>query len=373
MMANPIAGRSFIATFGLVFLAIAGLFAADTFLAKTDRAESRIEATRLFQQGQALMAKGDSLAAVGRINDALAIERGNNDYLRVLAEAQLAAGENSDSEATLTGLLNTNSTNGPANLLMARVLEKEGRGADAVSFFHRAIYGVWKQDPEGNRRRARLELIDLLAQQNSKEELLAELLPIQDWAPKDAPQDLDTRTRLGDLFLRADAPSKAADVFRGILHQMPGNVPAHRGLGQSEFAQGDYRAAQRDFQAALRISPDDAASRHWLDLCDQLLQLDPTLRGLSADERWRRSVALVEFVQNDVGACLKPDSPPELQELAAKADAAVKAHVNPAHESEASEANLDLAEQLWQVRKKECQPPASNDSALALVLKRLAR
>jgi hypothetical protein len=144
-------------------------------------------------------------------------------------------------------------------------------------------------------------------------------------------------------------------------------------LGQSEFAQGDYRAAQRDFQAALRLSPDDAASRHWLDLCDQLLQLDPTLRGLNADERWRRSVALVEFVQNDVGACLKPDSPPELQELATKADAAVKAHVNPAHESEASEANLDLAEQLWQVRKKDCQPPASSDSALALVLKRLAR
>jgi Flp pilus assembly protein TadD len=369
MMAKPIAGRSFIATFGLVFLAIAGLFAADTFLAKTDRAESHIEATRLFQQGQSLMAKGDSLAAVARINDALAIERGNNDYLRALAEAQLAAGENSDSEVTLTGLLNTNSTDGPANLLMARVLMREGRGADAVSFFHRAIYGLWKKDPEGNRRRARLELIDLLAQQNSKEELLAELLPIQD----NAPQDLDTRTRLGDLFLRADSPSRAADVFRGILHQMPANLPAHRGLGQSEFAQGDYRAAQRDFQAALRISPDDAASRHWLDLCDQLLQLDPTLRGLSADERWRRSVALIEFVQNDVGGCLKPDSPPELQELAAKADAAVKAHVNPAHESEASEANLDLAEQLWQVRRKECQPPASSDSALALVLKRLAR
>ena len=47
-MAKPFAGRSFLGTFGLVFLAIAVLFVADTFLAKTERAESLVEARRLF-------------------------------------------------------------------------------------------------------------------------------------------------------------------------------------------------------------------------------------------------------------------------------------------------------------------------------------
>ena len=54
-------GRSFLATFGLVFLAIAGIFAADMFLAKTDRAESQIEATRLFRRGPGIDEPGPKL------------------------------------------------------------------------------------------------------------------------------------------------------------------------------------------------------------------------------------------------------------------------------------------------------------------------
>ena len=110
----------------------------------------------------------------------MSIERGNRDYQRTLAQAQFAAGKNADAESTLTDLLRTDSSDGLASLMLARVLEKEGRFVEAVSYFHRAIYGQWSEDAAGNRLRARFELIDLLAQQNSKEELLAELLSVQD-------------------------------------------------------------------------------------------------------------------------------------------------------------------------------------------------
>jgi len=370
MMVQPVAGRSFLATFALVLVAIAGLFAIDMFLAKTDRAESHIEATRLFEEGQASLKNGDPLKAVDRISDAITIERDNRDYLRSLASAQLAAGESADAQTTLAGLLSSNSTDGLANLLMARVLVREGRAADAVAYYHRAIYGSWKVDVEGNRRRARLELIDLLAQQNSKAELLAELLPMQD----NAPRDLTARVYLGELLLRADSPPRAADVFRGILHESPSNSTANLGLGEAEFAQGDYRAAEKSFQTVLRLAPDDPKGRHWLDVCRELLQLDPTIRGLASSERWRRSLTLVRQVRNDVDSCVREDSSEELKEWASKADAALK---TPAKEPRTAdddfEANLDIAEQLWQIRQKECQPQASNDSALALVLKRLAR
>jgi tetratricopeptide (TPR) repeat protein len=366
-MTPPLAGRSFLATFGMLLAAIAALFTADLFLAKTDRAESQIEATRLFKQGQTLMKNGDNSKAIDRITDAIAIERDNREYLRTLARAQFAAGENSEAQTTLTGLLTSNSTDGLANLLMARVLAKLGNPSGGVSYFHRAIYGAWTSDAEGNRRRARLELIDLLAQQNSKEELLAELLPLLE----NAPQDLPTRAHLGELLLRADSPSRAADLFRGILRETPASTTALKGLGQAEFAQGDYRAAERDFEAVLRISADDPTGRHWLDLCNQLLQLDPTLRGLGTSERFRRSLALLDLVNNDVSRCLQQNSPAELQDLAATAAATLKAL--PARQTGDYEANLDLAEQLWQVRKRDCQPAASADSALALVLKRLSR
>ena len=47
-MAAPFAGRSFLGTVALVFLAIAILSAVDMFLAGLERKETRIEAAHLF-------------------------------------------------------------------------------------------------------------------------------------------------------------------------------------------------------------------------------------------------------------------------------------------------------------------------------------
>jgi Tfp pilus assembly protein PilF len=352
----------------LVFLAIAAIFAADMFLAGMERKESRIEAARLFRQGQAAMARGENAEGIERIKDAVAMERGNRDYPRTLAQVQLAAGKTADAESTLTDLLETDPNDGLASLTMARVLVKEGRFAEAISYFHRAVYGQWNQDAAANQLRARFELIDLLAARNSKEELLAELLPIQDQPPG----DLGMRIRLGQLFLQAGSPARAAIMFRGVLHDAPGNADAYAGLGQAEFAQSEYRAAQRDFQTAVRLAPDDLAARKSLDLANELLTLDPTSRGLGQEERFRRSLKLVELTEAEAGQCAGPNPAPELQGLLDTAAKALKAHVSAARQGDASESNLELAEQLW-ARRKECKPPPAGDGPLALVMARIAQ
>jgi tetratricopeptide (TPR) repeat protein len=353
----------------MVFLAMAALFAADMFLAKTEKAESQVEAARLFEQGRGLMHRGQNAEAIERIKDAISIERGNRDYLRTLALAQFAAGKTADAESTLTELLQSDSTDGLANLIMARVLVKEGRFAEALSYFHRAIYGHWNEDAAENRLRVRFELIDLLAQRNSKKELLAELLPVQD----DAPRDLKRRTWMGRLFLLAGSPARAADVFRGILHDAPGKADAYDGLGEAEFARGNYRAAQRDFQTALRLAPNDQSPRRRLDVCNELLMLDPTIRGLGPVERFNRSLKLVQLTLEETRECIGQNPSPELRGLLDKAGTAIKAHVSAAHKSDVSESDLDLAEQIWQARKRECKSPPAVDSPLALALARLAQ
>ncbi len=247
-MAKAVPARSFLATCILVSLSIAALFVVDTFLSRTERTESRIEAARLFSEGQSLLRQGNNAAAIESIKDAIEIERGNRYYERTLAEAQLAAGQMADAEVTLNALLASDSTDGQANLIMARVQEKEGQFPEAISYFHRAIYGQWPGDAAANRLRVRFELIDLLAKRDSKEELLAELLPVEDQAPR----DIHARVRMGRLLLQAGSPPRSADVFRGILQEAPGNADAHAGLAEAEFAQGNFRAAQRDFQSALR-------------------------------------------------------------------------------------------------------------------------
>jgi tetratricopeptide (TPR) repeat protein len=363
------AGLSFIGTFSLTLLAIAGLFTGDTFLAAVDRKESDVEAARLFSEGQVLISKGDNAKAIDRLNDAIAIERGNRVYLRTLAEAQLATGKTADAEKTADDLLDSEPTDGEASLLMARALTKEGRYPDAISYFHRAVYGRWDQDEEGNRRRARAELIDLLARRNSKEELLAELLAVQA-----APQDNKARLQLGELFLQAGSPARALDVFRNVLRSEPENAAAYQGLGDAEFSQGNYRLAQRHLQTAMRLAPDDATIRRRLEVCNQLLELDPMLRGLPAGERYSRSLKLVDLTLGEVNQCQAQVPPADLQPLVDRANAALKARINEAHQGDASEANLDIAEQLWQVRKKEeCSAPADPNRPLALVLARLTQ
>jgi Tfp pilus assembly protein PilF len=361
---KPFAAPSFVRTFGLVFLAIVVLS-----VARLETMETQIEASHFFNQALALMQQGDNAAAIGRIQDAIASERNNRSYLRTLAEAQLAAGDTAASESTLSQLLQSDSTDAHSNLILARVLEKEDRFDTAVVYYHRAIYGHWDQDQPINRMHARFELINLLAQRGDKEALLSELLPAREAAPHDA----KTQIWLGQLFLQAGSATQAADLFRGIIHDDPMDAQAHAGLGEAEFARGDYRGADREFQTALRLAPGDAAIRQRLDLASELLALDPSLRGLTPDERFQRSLKLVQLTLDDARQCAGANPSPDLQPLLEKADGALKAKINAAHQSEAAESDLDLAEQLWQARRKDCKLLPDANSPLALVLARLAQ
>jgi len=356
-------GRQFFRTIWLVALSIAIMFGVDTFLAHTEEAETHVEAARLFAEGQKFLSQGKNPEAVSRLKDALAIERGNHDYELALAQAQFAAGQYVDAEQTLNTLLTADSTLGPANLAMARVLLKEGRVREAISYYHRAVYGEWKEDPVGNELKVRFELIDVLARQNSKEELLAELLAVEDQAPG----DVQSRERIGQLFLEAGSPTHAAEIFHEVIKQDPDNADAYAGLGEAEFSRGDYRAAIADFSQAVKRNPEDKAASARINLCNQILALDPTGRGLDAEERFRRSRALLKMTLDAAAPCLGSSS----ADLAESARKSLDAKVAAYRREGSAEADLDLAEKLWQARSSSCPAP-SKDDALALVMARAA-
>ncbi|MGH9646654.1 MAG: tetratricopeptide repeat protein [Bryobacteraceae bacterium] len=365
-----LSGTSFIGTFVLVFVALAALFAVDTFLVRIERAEDQAEATRLVAEGRAMMQGQRYAEAAERFKDAISIDRNNRDYWLALADALLAAKNFMEAESALDELLQRDSTDGDANLAMARVLVGESKIAEGISFYHRAIYGRWTTNAAQNRLKARFELVDLLARQNAKAELLAELLPLQD----EASFDLQTRTRIGELFLAAGSPARAADVFRDIVHRDSRNADAYAGLGQAEFASGDYQQAEADFLDASRLKPDDADIRKRLELCEQILSLDPTRRGLASNERYERSLKLVSLALDQIKPCLLTPPPGPAQELVDAANKTLKARVAELRQNAATDSNLDLAEQLWKARGKDCgsSTPASDDP-LSLVLAKIAR
>lgn len=363
-------GPTFVATFAVVFVAMAALFVIDTFLARMEQTEGRSEAVRLFDEGQQLAKQGRNIEAVEHFRSALSLARGNREYQLALAKSLLDAGNPEDAEATLRDVLQRTPTDGPANLAMARVLVKENRVAEATSYYHRAIYGQWKEDPHGNRVRVRFELVDLLARQDARQELLAELLPLEDAAPDND----ETRKRIGRLFIVAGSPARASEVFRSILRRHPQDAGAYLGLGEAEFARGNYRTAQTDFTMALRLKPDDEEIRTRLDLCNEVLALDPMRRGLAQSEQYRRSVKLVSLTLEQLTPCAGSSPDASLSDLMDKANQALKRRVSAWRQGEALETNLDLAEQLWQARRTACKEPLKPaDEPLALVISKLAQ
>jgi tetratricopeptide (TPR) repeat protein len=365
-----VTGGSFLRILTFTFVAIGVLFTLDTFLESKEASEEHAEAARLFREGNQLMKQSSYADAVERFKDAVSSERNNREYRQALAESLLAAGKLEEAHTTLTDMLEEDSTDGAANLVMARVLLKEGRPTEAVSFYHRAIYGHWNTDAAANRVKVRFELVDLLTRQNSKEDLLAELLPLQE----EAPNDLATSKRLGQLFIAAGSPARAADIFREVLRQTPQDPDAYAGLGAAEFSRGNYQTALTDFSAAARLNPDDESIQRKLELCSQVLTLDPTRRGLPSSERYARSLKLLELTLNETEPCTGTASPQPTKDLLDEAHKALKARVPRSRQSETYESNLDLAERLWQVRTKECAQTAPQpNQPLPLVLAKIAQ
>jgi len=347
---------SAIGALGLVFLAIVGFAVLDTFLARMEHNENRAKADRLTAAGLDLMRQGKPVEAVEQFKAAIGVDRENTAVWLDLGQAQLAAGALAEAETTLGELLRRDSTSGEANLTLARVLAKEGRVPEAISTYHRSIYGRWSGNAEARRVAVRLELVEILAQHGSKEELLAELLPLLDVAP----DDREERRHLAILFLKAGSGQRAGELFRDILKHHPQDADAYDGLGQAEFLRGNYQTALIDFEDASNVRPLDKEISAHLRLCSEVLALDPMRRGIGPEEQVRRSSKMLEMASAAAARCgvAVPETKPK----------------RGARPSEAMDENLRLAEELWKAREQQCgQPPSAEEEPLRLVLARIAQ
>jgi len=355
----------------LLFAAIAAaaFLLVDTVLANTERRETSLEAARFERDGHSLMQQGQYAKAADAFRSAIANARENTDYSLALGEALMEAQQLNEAGDTLTEMLKSDSMAGAPNLAMARVFTREGKFDEAASYYHRAIYGQWKDDAAGNRVKARFELADFLAAHNSKADLLAELLPLQERTPPDPA----SQTRLARLFMTAGAPSHAADIFNGLVHAHSSDPDAREDLAEAEFALRNFTAAQSNLIAALRLRPDDQKARTMLELCDRVLNLDPMRRGLDGQERYRRSLQLLQLVADRITQCLTPAEAAASSDLIGETQAALKSHVQTTGQSAAVETNIELAGKLWQSERAKCSSTASADEPLQMVLSKSAQ
>jgi thioredoxin-like negative regulator of GroEL len=361
-------------TTGAVIVVVAiSLAAVDQFLARVESAEVRSSARRSYQTGSRLLNEGKAEQAISFLNDAHAQERQNPEYELQLIAALTAAGKTAEAESLVADILQREPNDGRANLIAARLANRKGSTAEAVAYYHRAIYGEWSGNPGTPRASARMELIDLLAGKHQKQELLAELISVG----AEAQATRAVQKRLAALFVLADSPARAANVYETLVQKDPKDIEAYEGLGDAELEQGQYRAAHDVFLRAFMREPGNGSIRAHLLTLNTVTELDPTLRQLTSAEKYRRSVRVLEMTREVLDQCVTKSShgsnasSDENMELLKLADAMI-AGKTPAHvTNEAAEGVLSLAEKLWHGEMTICGRGSSNQNPLDLIMKKI--
>jgi tetratricopeptide (TPR) repeat protein len=360
------AGTKWGAFWAVIVVAVICLAAVDQFLARVESAEIRNTAQQSYLAGARLLAGGNAGKAIDSLRDAHALERQNPEYQLQLITALTAAGKTADAEPLLTDMLQRAPNDGRANLIAARLMIRMGNTSDAEAYYHRAIYGEWSGDGAAHHLSARMELVDLLARKNQKQELLAELIFLQ----AEAPADGEIQRRLGKLFLLANAPARAANVYEALVGQNPTEA-AYEGLGEAELEQGHYPAAHEAFLRALLHDPDNESVREHLQTLDTVSALDPTERQLTSAEKYSRSIRILDMARAALDRCAGVSAGSgENRQLLDAAETMLAAKV-PAHvANEAAERVLSLAEMLWHADRTACGERPEDKPALDLIMKK---
>ncbi|HZS56125.1 MAG TPA: tetratricopeptide repeat protein [Bryobacteraceae bacterium] len=355
----------------VVAAVIVALALIDVSLRRTEQNEIGTQALQADRNGHQLLQQGRADEAVDAFRKAHALERENTNYEIDLIEALMAAGKFAEAQPLMREILEEQSNDGEANLVAARLAAKQGQINTADSYYHRAIYGAWPDNLTQHQMSVRLELIDYLAANGEENELLAELLPLQEQARNNT----RLQPRLAKLFLTAGSAARARDVYRQLIKLDPTSGANYAGLGEAELALGDFRAAHAAFSAAVARQENDAALRERLDLAKLLSDIDPTPRGLSTQEKYSRSMRILQLASSDLQQCIT--NHPELAtddatQLVAQAKAQLAAAAPKQPTNEIAEGALSLSETIWRVRVSLCGTgTAPDEEPLPLIMAKL--
>lgn len=346
-----------------VVLTLVVLYTVTTFADRAYHLARRSRAEASYRAGTELAARGRYAQAVADFRAASVYEHDDSKYRFALAQTLMALKRWNEAENYLLELRAEDPTSGPVNLALARVDVKEARDTDAVDNYHRAIFGSWPDHAQESRIATRFELIGLLNRDGRQKEVLAELLQLAGEIPV---TDTATLQRVADALLVRGAPQHAADIYREILSAHPRTAAAEQGLGDAEFAMGDFASAHRSFDAAARFGGSLPGLAKRLALTNSILELDPTMLRLTANQRFDRAR---ELLQRSLDASQGCTLPPDITSTAQQALSQAKHRQRNGETLEM----LMLAQGVWRDRTTTCPDQAVTDQALAALMSKLLK
>lgn len=367
------------AVFVLLVLTLAAIaaFAAVSHLVARFNANEEARGRKLYIQGLAGLSAGRADRAIDEFRAALICDRNNSQYQLSLGRALRDTGRLDEAESYLQSLWQRSPDDGTINLALARVAARRGSLDDAIHYYHNAMYGAWKSDPDVNRRNARIELIEFLLQKNARAQAQSELMALSAFLPANPA----LHSQAAQLLTQAEDYLEALSEYEKVLRLDRGNAVALAGIGNAAYQMGHYRTAQRYLQEAVNVTPQDSDSHRLLASASMVLQADPFVRRISDAERNRRIKAAFATAGQRLASCaqqkgvnLTPvntdaSSTSPLVDLQSRWFATKRdlPRLASARETDLPDAIMDLVFQIEQQTIDDCGEPQGIDEALLLI------
>jgi tetratricopeptide (TPR) repeat protein len=251
-----------------------------------------------------------------------------------------------------------------------------GDTADAIRYFHNAIYGVWQADPTEHRLQTRLELSLYLLKKNEKAQADSELIALADSLPRDA----NLYTRVAGMLREAGDRNRALSTYKQALGIDRRAQAALVGAGETAFEMADYRTAVEYLERAVRTGAASETDKAELSTARLALSMDPMAPRLSRAEADRRTLNAFGIAISRLNECIKSRSPnppvgqlsSDLEQLTQQADKLKpQASANVLRRNPDLRVTLnDFISSVEETTAKECGTPSGQDLALLLIAKK---
>ncbi|MHB8487402.1 MAG: tetratricopeptide repeat protein [Candidatus Acidiferrales bacterium] len=329
-----------------------------------------------FDAGGQQLKSGNAAAALADFHTALVYSPDDTQIQFQLAQALAAEGRNSEGRSYLLELQAHAPSDAPINLALARISTDTGSEADALRYYHGAIYGVWPSEAEANRLKTRLELCRFLIARGDTSIAEAELIALASEIPERNGASLHAQT--GELFLSIGNAARALSEFRSALTVAHPPADALRGAGLAAYQLGEFQQTERYLDRARRLGDKDTDVSHALDMSRMVTSADPYARDLSEAERRER--ARRDFAQafGRLQSCAKSRGTDLFEKDAPQSEMVTLGMQAKALEPQLTDENLrrhpgqiqvamNLVFVMEDVVTKECGAPQGMDEALTLI------
>jgi len=214
---------------------------------------------------------------------ALLFSPDNPEYRLRLAQALAADNDIPQAIAYFLNLWEQQPGNGPINLELAHLYARDHQPRQASRYYNNAIYGIWSDDAVARRRKARVDYIKFLMDQQQTTQAQAEAISLAGSIP---PGDMDGQLQAADLLLATGDNDHALTAYDSLLKVDPARAGV--GAAKAAFQMGYFRTAAERLRTAVEHGAQDPEAKRMLARAEAVLALDPAQRHLSNADRGKR-------------------------------------------------------------------------------------